>query len=146
MIGFINNFFYNLLITISYSAIYSLPSSQINRRRSILRVFRCTPSILILSCTLVLCPLIIPQDGPHGKYVSHVIKNACLLVRYLALDFLLLLRAYFRNVFTEPFPTNGHMRHNMEVNCQLKASAALSPPKEPLAPIGEQAGWDPGTV
>jgi hypothetical protein len=39
-------------------------------------------------------------------------KNACLLVRDLAMDVLLLLRANFWNVFTEPLASNGHTRHN----------------------------------
>jgi hypothetical protein len=57
-------------------------------------LLRCTPSILILCCTLVLCPLIIPRHGPHGKHVSRVTKNACLLDRYLAMVVLPLFRAY----------------------------------------------------
>jgi flagellar biosynthesis protein FliQ len=44
-------------------------------------------------------------------HTSHVIKNVCLLVRYLAID-VLLLRANFGNVFTEPLPSNDHTRHN----------------------------------
>jgi hypothetical protein len=49
--------------------------------------------------------------------VLRVIKNACLLVRYLAIDILLLLRANFGKVFTEPLPSNGHTRHNI-VTCR----------------------------
>jgi hypothetical protein len=37
-----------------------------------------------LSPKSVLCPLIIPLHGLHGKHVSRVIKNARLLVRYVA--------------------------------------------------------------
>jgi hypothetical protein len=45
--------------------------------------------------------------------MSRIIKNVCLLVRYLAMDVLVLLRAKFGNVFTEPLPSNGHTRHNI---------------------------------
>jgi hypothetical protein len=43
-----------------------------------------------VSCTLVLCRLIIPRHGPHGKHVSCVINNVFLLVHYIAMDVLLL--------------------------------------------------------
>jgi hypothetical protein len=48
--------------------------------------------------------------------VSRVMKIACLLVRYLQMDALLLLRANFGDVFTDPLPSNGHMRHNNNYN------------------------------
>jgi hypothetical protein len=43
------------------------------------------PLILsLLYCRSV--PSYNPRHGPHGKHVSRVIKSACLLVRYLAMD------------------------------------------------------------
>jgi hypothetical protein len=47
--------------------------------------------------------------------MSHFIKNACLLIHYLAMDVLLLSRANLGNVFTKLLPSNGHMHHNMYV-------------------------------
>jgi hypothetical protein len=47
--------------------------------------------------------------------VSRVINNTCLLVRYRAMD-VLLLRANFGNVFTESLPSSGHMRHNIAMS------------------------------
>jgi hypothetical protein len=35
---------------------------------------------------------------------------------------------------------------NMEMSGQLHAPAALSPRKDPLVPIGQEAGWDPESV
>jgi hypothetical protein len=108
-----------LLITIDYIAVANLPNSQITRTLSILvHVLHCTPSTFIFSCSLVLCPLIIPRYGLHGKRVSRVIKNECLLVRYLTTDILILLRAKLWNAFTETLRSNGHMRHNI---VELKA-------------------------
>jgi hypothetical protein len=45
--------------------------------------------------------------------VSRVIKNACLLVCYLAMDVLLLLKASFGNVLIAPLPSSGSIRHNI---------------------------------
>jgi hypothetical protein len=45
------------------------------------------------------------------KTPSSVAKNVCLLVRYL------LLSVCFGNIFIEPLPSNGHMRHNMNLHC-----------------------------
>jgi hypothetical protein len=53
----------SLLITLNYSAIANLPTSQITRTRSILVLRFCfTPLYSIL------CPLIIPRHGPHRKH------------------------------------------------------------------------------
>jgi len=38
------------------------------------------------------------------------------------------------------------IRHLMEVSGQLHTSAALTPGREPLVPIGEEAGWAAETV
>jgi hypothetical protein len=48
----------------------------------------------LIHCTVFwLCPLIIPRHGLHGKH-RLVLPRMCLLVRYLAMDILLLLSAY----------------------------------------------------
>jgi hypothetical protein len=49
------------------------------------------------------------------KTPSSVVKNACLLVRYVALD-VLLCPSCCGNVFTDPLPGNMYTRHNMKVN------------------------------
>jgi hypothetical protein len=69
-------------------------------------------------------PSLTRRIGLHGKHVSRVIKNACLLVRYLSVDILLLLRANFGNVFTDPLPINGHTRYNIILIC----TGSLEPP------------------
>jgi hypothetical protein len=56
------------------------------------------------------------------KTPSSVVKNACLLVRYLARMFLYFWEFIFGNMITEPLPSNGHMRHNM-----VKAASSLWP-------------------
>jgi hypothetical protein len=116
----------SLLITINYCAIANIPTSQITRTSFILvLVLRCTPLYSyhshFLCCTLALCPLITSRCGSHRKHVSHVTKNACLLVRYLIMNVLLLLRANFGNVFTETLPSIGHMRHNIYHRKNLKS-------------------------
>lgn len=45
--------------------------------------------------------------------MSRVIKNACFLLLYLTMDVFLLLRANFWNVFTEPLPSCGSIRHSI---------------------------------
>jgi hypothetical protein len=46
------------------------------------------------------------------KTSSSVVKNACLLVRYIAMDVLLLSAFVVGNVFTEPLPSNQYTLHN----------------------------------
>jgi hypothetical protein len=89
-----------------------------------------------LNPDLPLCSvlLITPRHGSHGKHPSSVVKNACVLARYLAMDGLLLLRAYAFGMFTEPLPSNGHMRHISKIFGIQK-----DPCNRPWKPIGL---WD----
>jgi hypothetical protein len=64
---------------------------------------------------------ITPRHGPHGKHRPSVVKNECLLARYLAMDICepprkLLLRNWFYccvRVF-RALPINGSTYHNTE--------------------------------
>jgi hypothetical protein len=52
--------------------------------------------------------LIIPRHRPHGKH--------CLLLSRMRVYWPVgytIHRVWFGNIFTEPLPSNGHMRHNM---------------------------------
>jgi hypothetical protein len=63
--------------------------------------------IPILKSSATKWPSLYTLGSDSMKNVSRVIKNACWLVRYLAID-VLLLRANFGHVFPEPLPRNGH--------------------------------------
>jgi hypothetical protein len=59
-------------------------------------------------------PLTVPSYNSSAwtsrKTPSSVVKSSCVLVRYLAMDALLLLRAYAMEIcFTKPLPSNGHV-------------------------------------
>jgi hypothetical protein len=58
----------------------------------------------------ILCPLIIPRNGPHTT-PSFSVNDASLLVLCLALDVLLFGALFHGNVFTDPLPSNGYTRH-----------------------------------
>jgi hypothetical protein len=50
--------------------------------------------------------------GPR-KNIASIVKEACLLIRCLAMDVLFLPVGSRGNVFTESLPSNGHTRHNI---------------------------------
>jgi hypothetical protein len=49
------------------------------------------------------------------KTPSFVVRNACLLVRYLTMDVLLLSRARVLREYTDPLPSNGYTRHSITI-------------------------------
>jgi hypothetical protein len=73
----------------------------------------CTPYTLLYSSILFSVPYSNSSAQTPWKAPSSFIKNACLLVRYLAMDVLWEHNSW--TVFTEPLPSNGHMRHNIFV-------------------------------
>jgi hypothetical protein len=102
-----------LVVTINYSAIANLPISQIIRTRSILvLVLRCTPCTLLYSYSSQLTwnsALYSLGEDPTENIFS--IMRVYWLVTQQWMPFY----CWQRNsgtVFTEPFPSNGHMRHN----------------------------------
>jgi hypothetical protein len=78
---------------------------------------RCTPLYSTYSFNYLFSLLTVPSYKSSAwaprKTLSSVVKNACLLARYPAMDVLYCWERNFGNVFTEPLPSNGHMRHNM---------------------------------
>jgi hypothetical protein len=58
----------------------------------------------------------------HTENTASVVKQACLLMRYLALD-VLLLRGY---VFNESLPSDGYTRHNIEFFCKVYINVVIN--------------------
>jgi hypothetical protein len=72
-------------------------------------------SIVLLCTPLVL--LTVPSynfSARTPRKTPSSVKNACLLVRFLAVDDIVD-SACFGNVFTEPLPSNGHKRHRLSL-------------------------------
>jgi hypothetical protein len=76
--------------------------------------------MLLIVCIYNIQQSVLPFVPPYNssariprKIPSSVINNACLLVRYVAMDVLLLLRANSGNVFTVPLHSNGHVLQNI---------------------------------
>jgi hypothetical protein len=85
-----------LLITINYSAIANLPSSQITRTRSIfVLVLRCAPSILILFSVSQFCTSVTAASElvSYNHFARIPRKTACSPRRWLSI-YLLLFRAF----------------------------------------------------
>jgi hypothetical protein len=89
-----------------------LAATSITRPNSLPTTVLYSPLLLLLGRVFRLCNFITTWHGPHRKQ-SSTAKDACLLVRYLAIDFLLLSYACCGNVFTEPSPSNWYTRHNI---------------------------------
>jgi hypothetical protein len=53
-----------------------------------------------------------PSARTPRKTSCSIIKDACLLVRYLAIDIHFCVRVCCGNVFTDPLPSNGCTRHS----------------------------------
>jgi hypothetical protein len=73
-----------------------------------------------------LCPIVTPPYGSRRKQRLSVVEKACLLIRCLAIDVLLLLAlASAGNVFTESLPSSGFVHHNTYKNPLLVSPKQL---------------------
>jgi hypothetical protein len=69
--------------------------------------------LLTTNANDLLRPFITPRHIPRKKHSLSIVEKACLLIRCLAMD-VLLLRVRFRgSVFIESLPSNESIRHIM---------------------------------
>jgi hypothetical protein len=138
----------SLLITISYSGIANLPTSQITRTLSIL--------VLVLRYTAlysVVCPLIIPRHAPHENtvfcyqeclFIGSLPSSRCHIVPRVC---------FYWNVCSDPLPSNGNGGDHIAIFFSIVACAYLGRClemyvhvtihfKEPPAPFGIEALYD----